>query len=82
MMTLTNEMKRFLTFLQLRFVKNVLKGFRITRYSSGEWNNGCDSIQIIRRSRQMRFWSYSVLKWFVASSTVMPDFQTRFSSMA
>lgn len=55
-------MKRFFTFLQLRFVKNVLNGFKITKYSSGEWKRGWLSIQIIRRNKQMRFWSYSVLK--------------------
>lgn len=75
-------MNRFFTFLQFRLVKKVLNGFRMTRYSSGEWNKGCDSITIMSRSSELLFWSNSVREWLVASSTVMPDFQTRFSSIA
>ena len=82
MITLTNEMNKFLTFLQLRFVKKVLKGLRMTRYSSGLWKRGWERRTIIRRRRLMRAPWYSFLKWLEASNTVMPLFHTKFSSMA
>lgn len=40
MTKLRRDMKRFFTFLHLLFVRNVLNGFRMTRYSSGAWKRG------------------------------------------
>ena len=40
MMIFTSDTKRFLTFLQRLFVRYVLNGFSMTRYSSGAWNRG------------------------------------------